>query len=45
MGGSTSKNLKEKIMQFWNGVFPAVTTKMTEDGKIDPVAMKASIDH
>jgi len=31
-------------MQMWEGVFPAVTTKMTEDGKIDPVAMKASID-
>lgn len=28
----------------WNGVFPAVTTKMTEDGGIDVEATQASVD-
>jgi 4-hydroxy-tetrahydrodipicolinate synthase len=30
-------------MTVWTGVFPAVTTKMTEDGKIDLKATQASI--
>jgi len=31
-------------MATWKGVFPAVTTKMTQDGKIDVVAMNFSLD-
>jgi 4-hydroxy-tetrahydrodipicolinate synthase len=31
-------------MSVWKGVFPAVTTKMTQDGKIDAEAMQASLD-
>ena len=31
-------------MTVWKGVFPAVTTKLTEDGKIDLTATKASIN-
>jgi 4-hydroxy-tetrahydrodipicolinate synthase len=31
-------------MSVWKGVFPAVTTKMTQDGKIDAGAMQASLD-
>ena len=30
-------------MNSWQGVFPAVTTKLTEDGKVDLSATKASI--
>jgi 4-hydroxy-tetrahydrodipicolinate synthase len=32
------------IMSSWKGVFPAVTTKMTPDGKIDAEAMQSSLD-
>jgi 4-hydroxy-tetrahydrodipicolinate synthase len=31
-------------MAIWKGVFPAVTTKMTQDGQIDADAMQASIE-
>jgi 4-hydroxy-tetrahydrodipicolinate synthase len=31
-------------MSTWKGVFPAVTTKMTPDGKIDTAAMESSLD-
>jgi 4-hydroxy-tetrahydrodipicolinate synthase len=31
-------------MAVWKGVFPAVTTKMTRDGRIDADAMKASLE-
>lgn len=31
-------------MSTWKGVFPAVTTKMTADGKIDATAMQSSLD-
>jgi 4-hydroxy-tetrahydrodipicolinate synthase len=31
-------------MATWSGVFPAVTTKMTQDGKIDVAAMRSSLD-
>jgi 4-hydroxy-tetrahydrodipicolinate synthase len=31
-------------MSQWKGVFPAVTTKMTQDGKIDAAAMQSSLD-
>ena len=31
-------------MSSWKGVFPAVTTKMTPDGKIDAAAMQSSLD-
>lgn len=31
-------------MKKWSGVFPAVTTKLTEDGKVDVAATKASIE-
>lgn len=31
-------------MSRWKGVFPAVTTKMTQDGKIDEAAMRSSLD-
>ncbi len=31
-------------MSVWKGVFPAVTTKMTQAGKIDAGAMKLSLD-
>src|ERR1700730_360374 len=31
-------------MSMWKGVFPAVTTKMTPDGKIDVEAMQSSLD-
>jgi 4-hydroxy-tetrahydrodipicolinate synthase len=31
-------------MSVWKGVFPAVTTKMTQDGTIDGEAMKASLE-
>jgi len=31
-------------MQHWKGVFPAVTTKMTSEGKVDAVAMRSSIE-
>jgi 4-hydroxy-tetrahydrodipicolinate synthase len=31
-------------MSVWKGVFPAVTTKMTQDGKIDAAAMQMSVD-
>jgi 4-hydroxy-tetrahydrodipicolinate synthase len=31
-------------MAIWNGVFPAVTTKMTQDGAIDIEAMRTSLD-
>jgi len=31
-------------MATWKGVFPAVTTKMTQDGKIDVQAMTSSLD-
>jgi len=31
-------------MSTWKGVFPAVTTKMTPDGKIDAKAMQSSLD-
>ena len=31
-------------MAIWSGVFPAVTTKMTEDGTVDLPATQASID-
>ena len=32
------------MMSSWKGVFPAVTTKMTPDGKIDATAMQSSLD-
>ena len=31
-------------MSIWKGVFPAVTTKMTPEGKIDATAMRSSLD-
>ncbi|BDB19531.1 dihydrodipicolinate synthase family protein [Pseudomonas sp. CYM-20-01] len=31
-------------MAIWKGVFPAVTTKLTEDGEVDLAATQASID-
>jgi len=31
-------------MAIWKGVFPAVTTKMSQDGKIDTEAMKFSLE-
>jgi 4-hydroxy-tetrahydrodipicolinate synthase len=31
-------------MSTWKGVFPAVTTKMTPDGRIDAAAMQSSLD-
>jgi 4-hydroxy-tetrahydrodipicolinate synthase len=31
-------------MSQWKGVFPAVTTKMTPEGKIDAAAMQSSLD-
>ena len=31
-------------MSEWKGVFPAVTTKMTQEGKIDAAAMQSSLD-
>lgn len=31
-------------MAIWKGVFPAVTTKLTQDGKVDLKATQASID-
>jgi 4-hydroxy-tetrahydrodipicolinate synthase len=31
-------------MAIWKGVFPAVTTKLTQDGKVDLEATKSSID-
>ncbi len=31
-------------MTIWSGVFPAVTTKMREDGALDLAAMRASLD-
>ncbi|HEY4030606.1 MAG TPA: dihydrodipicolinate synthase family protein [Caulobacteraceae bacterium] len=31
-------------MSVWKGVFPAVTTKMTKDGRLDEAAMQASVD-
>src|SRR5689334_7409935 len=31
-------------MSVWKGVFPAVTTKMTQEGRIDEAAMQASVD-
>ena len=31
-------------MSTWKGVFPAVTTKMTPEGKIDATAMRSSLD-
>jgi 4-hydroxy-tetrahydrodipicolinate synthase len=31
-------------MSIWKGVFPAVTTKMTPEGKIDAAAMQSSLD-
>jgi len=31
-------------MSHWKGVFPAVTTKMTPEGKIDTPAMQSSLD-
>jgi 4-hydroxy-tetrahydrodipicolinate synthase len=33
----------ETMMSSWKGVFPAVTTKMTPDGKIDATAMQSSL--
>lgn len=32
------------MMSTWKGVFPAVTTKMTPEGKIDATAMQSSLD-
>jgi len=32
------------MMSTWKGVFPAVTTKMTSDGKIHATAMQSSLD-
>lgn len=32
------------MMSSWKGVFPAVTTKMTPEGKIDTTAMQSSLD-
>jgi 4-hydroxy-tetrahydrodipicolinate synthase len=34
----------ETMMSSWKGVFPAVTTKMTPDGKIDATAMQSSLE-
>jgi 4-hydroxy-tetrahydrodipicolinate synthase len=34
----------ETMMSSWKGVFPAVTTKMTPEGKIDATAMQASLE-
>ena len=31
-------------MSHWKGVFPAVTTKMTPEGRIDEAAMQSSLD-
>ena len=31
-------------MQKWKGVFPAVTTKLHQDGTIDVAAMRSSIE-
>ncbi|MDO7894908.1 dihydrodipicolinate synthase family protein, partial [Pseudomonas aeruginosa] len=31
-------------MAIWKGVFPAVTTKLTQDGKVDLEATKSSIE-
>jgi 4-hydroxy-tetrahydrodipicolinate synthase len=38
------QKMEDKLMQKWRGVFPAVTTKLAEDGQIDLVALKASIN-
>ena len=32
------------MQKSWKGVFPAVTTKMTQEGKIDVAAMQSSLD-
>jgi 4-hydroxy-tetrahydrodipicolinate synthase len=34
----------EDLMAIWKGVFPAVTTKMTQGGEIDEKAMSSSLD-